>query len=251
MRTAQQTDTGHIRMINEDRFAVHHDLHGYTLAIVADGMGGHQAGDVASQMAVDLISDALKGLRADMTAEEYSQAVKAAIETANERIFEFASQQEKYRGMGTTVVVALASPESLVIGHIGDSRAYLVQDDRIIQLTEDHTLVNELVRTGQISAEEASTHPHRHVITRALGTEPAIAAELNRYTWKAGDIVLLCSDGLSGSVGQDTLLNLIRREASLEEKVRMLVDEALSAGGEDNITAVLLANEQANEDGEG
>lgn len=251
MRTAQKTDIGRIRMVNEDRFVVQNDWRGFTLAIVADGMGGHQAGDIASQMAVDMIVEQLQAVHPGMSAEERKLAIRSAIETANERIFDFASRREKYRGMGTTVVVALASPETLVIGHIGDSRAYLVRQDSIVQLTQDHSLVNELVRTGQITAEEASTHPRRNVLTRALGTEPAITAELNEFSWQEGDTVLLCSDGLSGLVDASTLLHLIHTGNSLEEKVQLLVDEALAAGGDDNITVVLIANERDTEDEKG
>jgi len=251
MKTAQKTDIGRIRSINEDRFFVQRDLHGYTLAIVADGMGGHQAGDIASQMAVDIIYEDLQGLTSSMSIEQRKEAMQKAIETANERIFEFASGRDGYRGMGTTVVVALTDPHSIVIGHIGDSRAYLVRRDEMIQLTEDHSLVNELVRTGQITSEEATNHPRRNVLTRALGTEPRTRAEMGDFSWQEGDMLLLCSDGLSGLIDCPTMLKLVQSGNSPEEIVDRLVEQALNAGGDDNITVVLLANEPEIQDDKG
>ena len=242
MQTAFRSDVGRIRLINEDRAAVRNDWNGFTLAIVADGMGGHQAGEIASQMAIDLILQHLQSVHAEMTVEQCRDAVRQAIAIANEKVFEFASNQARYHGMGTTVVTALASPDRVVIGHIGDSRAYLVNGGTIRQLTEDHSLVNELVKKGQITPDEAIVHPLRNVVTRALGTEKQVDIDVEHLAWSKGDIVLLCSDGLSGLVSGEALLDVLCDERDLEWKVSKLIGLALEAGGDDNVTAVLLEN---------
>lgn len=242
MITAVRTDIGRIRQVNEDRAAVLPERDGLTVAVVADGMGGHQAGDIASQMAIEAIQEELGLLEGTATPDAVESAVRKAIETANERIFHFASDREQYQGMGTTVVVAAASRERLVIGHIGDSRAYLAGKDAFIQLTEDHSLVNELFRSGQITQEEADRHPRRNVLTRALGTETKVESDVHTYGWEAGDIALLCSDGLSGLVDKVELYENLRAGGDLDEKAVRLVERALEAGGDDNITVVLIEN---------
>lgn len=243
MKTANRTDIGRIRLVNEDRAAVLPEINGYTIAIVADGMGGHQAGDTASQMAIETIAEQLQELPAGIPVEEIEQAVRRAIEQANENIHRYASEREQFHGMGTTVVVTVATIDTLVIGHIGDSRAYLISSDSIEQLTEDHSLVNELVRSGQITKEEADHHPRRNVLTRALGTDPRVEADLYRCSWKTGDIVLICSDGLSSLVDSRLLFDILRADHDLDGKVNHLIEQALEAGGDDNITVVLIENE--------
>jgi serine/threonine protein phosphatase PrpC len=243
MKMAHRTDIGRIRMVNEDRAIVQEDVGGYALAIVADGMGGHQAGDLASQMAIEMIQRQLQSIHTGMSKEECKRAVKSAIEMANEKIYEFASQREHYHGMGTTVVVAVASEEHVIIGHIGDSRAYKINARSIEQLTEDHSLVNELVKNGQITREEAKHHPRRNVLTRALGTEPTIEVDTRELEWSEGDLLLLCSDGLSSLVSREALYEAVNDEGVLNDKVNRLVNEALEAGGDDNITVILVKND--------
>lgn len=245
MQTAHRTDAGLIRLINEDRAAVRDEFNGFTLAIVADGMGGHQAGEIASQMAIELVETEMRSvLTADMTVEQRKDTVRSAISVANDRVFEIASKQARYQGMGTTVVAALATSTDLVIGHIGDSRAYLVSNDSIRQLTEDHSLVNELIKSGQITQEEASVHPLRNVVTRALGTDKQVDVDVVHTAWRTGDVLLLCSDGLSGLVGESELYSVITDRRDLQDKVDRLVERALEEGGGDNITVVLLANDK-------
>jgi PPM family protein phosphatase len=245
MRTAGRTDIGRIRSVNEDRAAILPEWNGMVAAVVADGMGGHQAGDIASQMAIEKIQEELSRLPDDATPDERMTAVKLAVEAANQDVYRHASEREQFHGMGTTVVVTVATPDRLVIGHIGDSRAYLAAADRFVQLTEDHSLVNELVRSGQITPDEAHHHPRRNVLTRALGTETRVLVDVHSYEWSEGDIVLMCSDGLSGLVENDVLSEVLRLEIPLEEKVDHLVEKALEAGGDDNITVVLLENKPA------
>ncbi|WP_282941725.1 Stp1/IreP family PP2C-type Ser/Thr phosphatase [Paenibacillus sp. RC67] len=242
VKTANQTDVGRVRMVNEDRAIVQENLNGFVLAIVADGMGGHQAGDVASQMAVDIIQNELQSIASDTSVEQRRLQVKQAVELANEKIFDFASQRENYYGMGTTVVTVLADEQTVVIGHIGDSRAYRFSGGAIEQVTEDHSLVNELVKSGQITREEATHHPRRNVLTRALGTEATIEVDIQDFIWNNGDVLLICSDGLSSLVSREQLLTLVNGLEPLEEKAQLLVNEALEAGGDDNITVVLVSN---------
>lgn len=244
MQTAYRTDAGLVRLINEDRAAVRDEWNGFTLAIVADGMGGHQAGEIASTMAIELVETEMRSVGTDMTLEQRKETVRQAIAKANDQVFEFASKQARYQGMGTTVVTALATSHDLVIGHIGDSRAYLVSGQSIRQLTEDHSLVNELVKTGQITPEEAIVHPLRNVVTRALGTDKQVEVDIIDCSWRQGDILMLCSDGLSGLVGETEMLDIIADGRELPWKVDRLIERALEEGGGDNITVVLLANEE-------
>ncbi|CDN44684.1 serine/threonine protein phosphatase [Paenibacillus sp. D9] len=242
MITVNRSDIGRIRMANEDRSWAGLTDGGLTVAIVADGMGGHQAGDVASQLAVDAFREEVESAAAGMTEEEARELLRRAIRKANEVVFDMASRNEQYHNMGTTVVAALFVEEQrLIVGHIGDSRAYRISEGGITLLTEDHTLVNELVRSGQISYEEAAHHPRRNVLTRALGTDSETELELQALPWAAGDILLLCSDGLSGMVSDEDIRSTVSAEgSSLEEKAESLIQQALAAGGDDNITVVLL-----------
>jgi serine/threonine protein phosphatase PrpC len=247
-----RTHIGRVRVVNEDRAVVQSDVNGLSLAIVADGMGGHQAGDIASQMAIELIQEELQQATSDMSAEALSELLLLAVRSTNERIYTFAQQREHYHGMGTTIVAVLASSDSVIIGHIGDSRAYLLHGDGPMrQLTADHSLVNELVKNGQLSEEEAANHPRRNVLTRALGTEPEAHPDVNVFEWQEGDYLLLCSDGLSNMVDIELIHNLIKSNTELTEKAEHLIAEALDAGGDDNVTVILLANEKQNMDKRG
>jgi serine/threonine protein phosphatase PrpC len=225
---AVASDTGRKRRRNEDTYVV-----APPLFAVADGMGGAQAGEVASKLAASALHSAepegLGGLR----------EVEALIQEANRRVYDRATTDPSASGMGTTMTVALVEGMSVVIGHVGDSRAYLVRGERMEQLTEDHSLVNELQKSGRLSAEEAQVHPQRSVITRAVGTDPAV--EVDAFTIQAdeGDVFLLCSDGLSDMVPDEEILELVdRHRDNLDRAVKMLVAAANRGGGEDNITAV-------------
>ncbi len=243
MKAVNKTDVGKVRQINEDSSWVDTDWNGLTLAIVADGMGGHKAGDVASQMAITVMQEQLAEISKDSSTEQCEDILRTAIHTANHKLYELASSHSAYSGMGTTIAVVLASSEWLLAAHIGDSRIYLCTEHKVQQLTEDHSLVNELVKTGQISAEEASTHPRRNILTKAVGTDPYVDADVKQVEWKIGDRILICSDGLTSMIGADRIGEYVHNAESLEQTADRLVECALEAGGDDNVTVVLLANE--------
>lgn len=226
-RVVTLTDTGRRRRRNEDAYVVQPPLFA-----VADGMGGAQAGQLASRIAVEAMS-----AHADGAGEE---RVTALIQEANRRVYERSSEDASASGMGTTITAALVADDgSVAIGHVGDSRAYLLRGAQLDQLTEDHSLVAELVRTGKLSAEEAETHPQRSVITRALGTDPAVDVDTFTVDARAGDLFLLCSDGLTTMVDDDEILRTIEEHRlDLDTAAKMLVRKANKGGGEDNITVV-------------
>jgi serine/threonine protein phosphatase PrpC len=243
MHTVLRTDVGRIRTINEDRAAVASDLSGVTLSLLADGMGGHQAGDVASQTAIDVLTRELRGLHSDLSSREWETAIHRAFERANAEIYAQASMHAQLSGMGTTGVVALSDHSRLTIAHIGDSRAYLVHKGKLMQLTEDHSLVNELLKSGQITDKEASTHPRRNVLTRALGTDIDIAVDIRHMEWESGDQLLLCSDGLTNMVNDKAILHTLTSNKNMEWKADRLIKLALDGGGDDNVTVVLVKHE--------
>jgi serine/threonine protein phosphatase PrpC len=249
MRMAYKSDIGRIRTVNEDRAFALTNEQGITVAIVADGMGGHQAGDIASQKATQMIQEQLLCLEQDLSKETYAEQVREAVMNANKAVFQISSQQEKYHGMGTTVVVALVCKNNLIIGHIGDSRAYRFRQGSLTQITEDHSLVNELVKTGQITLEEAEHHPRRNVLIRALGTDADVKVDVQALTWESGDILLLCTDGLSGLIDQYSIESIIKSNANVDQACNELIESALAAGGDDNVTVVILTSEELDESG--
>jgi serine/threonine protein phosphatase PrpC len=225
-----KTDPGRVRRRNEDAFVVDPPLFA-----VADGMGGAQAGEVASRLAAAAFREYRE---ADRLAPE--ERVAAIIKEANRRIYDRARTDSEVSGMGTTVTAALLSDGRVVIGHVGDSRAYRIRDGRLEQLTEDHSLVADLMRSGRLTAEEAEGHPQRSVITRALGTDPDVDVDTLVVEAEAGDLFLLCSDGLSTMVSDAEVLRTVERAGSLDDAARDLVRAANSGGGEDNVTVVLF-----------
>ena len=225
------TDPGRKRRRNEDAYVI-----APPLFAVADGMGGAQAGEVASGLA----AGALEESGANGGGE---RRVTELIQEANRRVHERATTDATTAGMGTTITAALVEPDGRVVfGHVGDSRAYLLRDDRLEQLTDDHTLVAELVRRGELSPGEAEVHPQRSVITRALGTDPDVDVDTFAVDAQPGDVFLICSDGLSSMVDLGDLEEILRRHRhDLAGASRALIQAANRGGGEDNITAVLFA----------
>ena len=225
---AVASDTGRRRLRNEDNYVV-----APPLFAVADGMGGAQAGEVASRLAASALeagdSDGLDGL----------ERLDALIQEANRRIYDRASSDPSASGMGTTMTVALVEGMTIAIGHVGDSRAYLVRGEQMEQLTEDHSLVNELLKSGKLSEEEAQVHPQRSVITRAVGTDPDVDVDAFTIEAEEDDIFLLCSDGLTDMVEDEEILEVVHEHRDdLDKAVRALVSAANRGGGDDNITAV-------------
>jgi PPM family protein phosphatase len=223
------TDVGRQRHTNEDRF-----YESAPLFAVADGMGGARSGEVASQIAVDEFShhDAGGGSPEDRLAE--------IARAANRKIYELAQSDESHAGMGTTLTAALVGENEISLGHVGDSRAYRFRDDELERLTQDHSLVEELMRMGKLSPEAAEVDPRRSIITRALGPEPTVDVETFTYPAKDGDVYLLCSDGLTGMVSEKRVAEILRARSSLEQAARELVTAANERGGKDNITVVLF-----------
>ncbi len=231
VRSASHTDPGRKRRRNEDSFVCEPPFFA-----IADGMGGAQAGEVASRLAAAAVSE-----RAAAGGAAGEDRVRALIEEANRRVHRRSSEDDRVAGMGTTMTVALAGDGTVALGHVGDSRAYLARDGRLEQLTQDHSLVAELVRSGKLSPEEAEVHPQRSVITRALGTEADIDVDTFTVEAKAGDVFLLCSDGLTTMVDDSAILSIVEKERPrLDAVARALVSAANRNGGEDNITVVLF-----------
>jgi serine/threonine protein phosphatase PrpC len=221
---------GRKRRHNEDAYVIEPPLFA-----VADGMGGAKAGEVASSLA----AAALKEPGEDGSSGE--ERVTALIQEANRRVFRRANEDRDASGMGTTMTVALVEADRVAIGHVGDSRAYLIRDGELEQLTDDHSLVAELVRSGKLTPEEAEIHPQRSVITRAVGTEPDVDVDTFSIEPEPGDLFLICSDGLTDMVDRKAILDAVERNrANLDDAAKALVVAANRGGGEDNITVVFF-----------
>ncbi len=240
--TIAKTDTGRQRRGNEDRVFARPPVF-----VVADGMGGAQAGEVAARIAVEAFKDGLDGSGAT------EERLASRAREANRRIFELASTDHDRAGMGTTLTAAYLDGSELAIAHVGDSRAYLFRDASLTRLTQDHSLVDELVRRGKLSEEEAAEHPQRSIITRALGPEPSVEVDTWTYPVRSGDVLLLCSDGLTSMVSEEQVTEILGRSQRLDDAAQALIDEANRAGGRDNITVVLVRLEEveAGSDGNG
>ena len=232
LRVAEEfhgSHTGRQRRANED------NLYARTpLFAVADGMGGAQAGEIASQIAVDTLAERGAG------GIESIESLAGLIREANSRIHELAQSDERRAGMGTTVTAVMVGEDELHVAHVGDSRAYLWRDGSLEKLTRDHSLVDELLRQGKLSPEEAREHPQRSVITRAVGPEALVDVDTDTWQTKDGDVVLICSDGLTTMIGEPEIEGLLRDAPTLRDAGQSLIDAANDAGGRDNITVVLV-----------
>jgi PPM family protein phosphatase len=227
------TDTGLQRRANEDSLLVRSPLF-----VVADGMGGAQAGEVASSVAVDTFREGL-GDGADPEG-----SLVAQVEQANSRINELSHLNAEHAGMGTTITAVYVGEQDVSVAHVGDSRAYCVRDRELLRLTDDHSLVDELIREGKLTPEEAEEHPQRSVITRALGPEATVEVDVRSFRGRAGDVYLVCSDGLTTMLAENELLNLLVSHAELRDVGDALIAAANAAGGRDNITVVLFRLEE-------
>ena len=234
--------------MNEDGFYIsaYSREHEALYAIVADGMGGHQAGEVASCMAIEQVSETVnQGFRGDMSLSEIKSLLVSALKRANRSIYEKSQSESSCGGMGTTLTLCLILADQAVVAHVGDSRAYMFRKHKLHQITSDHSLVNELIKNGQITADEAANHPQKNVITRALGTDAGVEIDLYEFKLRPDDMLLLCSDGLSNMLSDSELSELLAvgQTQTPLELTEKLVANANKKGGLDNITAVLLTKE--------
>jgi protein phosphatase len=234
------SDTGRQRRANEDSLLARSPLF-----VVADGMGGAQAGEVASRIAVDYFRE---GLEDDSTPES---ALAALALAANARIHDLSHSSAEHAGMGTTLTAVYVGEHEVAIAHVGDSRAYCLRDGELLRLTDDHSLVDELIRQGRLTPEEAVEHPQRSVITRALGPEGTVEVDTRSFRARSGDVYLLCSDGLTTMLSEEQIADVLRAHRGLRDAGEALIAAANEAGGRDNITVVLLRLEEVGADAQG
>ncbi|HEX4684708.1 MAG TPA: Stp1/IreP family PP2C-type Ser/Thr phosphatase [Gemmatimonadaceae bacterium] len=253
-----RTDVGRTREHNEDSFVVadlttdnatlQPEVRTHTvgqrgsLFMVADGMGGAAAGEIASDMAVKIVLEELRSVwvaAPQSTAEAFVRSIKQATKAANEQIHDYATHHPEYRGMGTTATIAGLLGDTLYLAQVGDSRAYLVRNGVAIQITKDQSLMQKLIEAGELTEEEAAASERRNIILQALGPEPTIKIDLTHQTVRLGDTLVLCSDGLSGQVTKDEIASIVSRESDLTTACKQLIDLANAAGGPDNITVIV------------
>lgn len=230
MRFYAATDKGKARKQNEDA----HFASGHIFA-VADGMGGHVSGEIASSLALK----ALKDISFDLKKEILPQ-IKAVFSQANEVVFKKAAENPDYAGMGTTLILAVSAGDVFCIANVGDSRAYLYREGNFFQISEDHSLVAQMLKAGKLSEREAEAHPLKSVITRALGTEPSVKADISMIKVQKGDRLLLCTDGLTGMVRDSEIAEILASQYDPEKTCQRLIDKANARGGLDNITVILI-----------
>lgn len=242
-----QTHVGMKRNHNEDNLLL---LPEERLFVVADGMGGHSSGEIASKIAVEEVAEFFRMTSQDLEItwpykmdkqKNYDEnRLATGVKLANMRIFEKASTENKYKGMGTTIVtIYFAKDSEVVVGHVGDSRVYFFRDNQLKQITEDHSLLNDYLKAKKLTPEEIEAFPHKNVIVRALGMKDTVVVDINRVEPKDGDIYLLCSDGLSGMVPDKQMEEILQSQPDLDKACAMLIDAANANGGNDNVTCVL------------
>ena len=237
MKTFSKTDIGMVREVNQDYVFVSDLPVGKlpNLFVVADGMGGHKAGEFASRFTVEVVKEAL----ADSSEEKPEAMIRQAITSANRKLLETAKQDSRMEGMGTTLVVATVIERTLYLANVGDSRLYLLNDE-IKQVTKDHSLVQEMVRLGGIKQEEAKHHPDKNIITRAIGAKEDVEVDFYEYRLKQGDMILMCTDGLSNMVEDEEMLHIVKGSRDVVEAVEGLIERANQNGGKDNIGIVIV-----------
>ncbi|WP_026689951.1 Stp1/IreP family PP2C-type Ser/Thr phosphatase [Alteribacter aurantiacus] len=240
MKAVLRTDVGQVRAHNEDDGAYAYNSKNQMLVVVADGMGGHQAGDVASQMTKVSMVSKWNGTGEFTKPSDAEQWLRHSIHEINAELYRHAMDEADCQGMGTTVVAAICTDEFVTVAHVGDSRIYLKTNTSFRQLTEDHSLVGELVKSGQISEDEAMHHPRRNVVLRALGTEASVNVDVESIGWEEGDALLLCTDGLTDKVQSHEIEHYMNRGTSLQETAEELIRVANERGGEDNVTIAIV-----------
>ncbi len=233
MKVIALSDKGRVRAINQDAF--YQPRPGENFAVIADGMGGHQAGDVASVMAVEEFT---RWLRCAPRPDE--ETLRYAVSEANRAVYLKSRLEPDKAGMGTTLTAVWVDEDSVLLIHVGDSRAYRLRDGELRQMSRDHSVVAELVKNGEITTEEAKVHPQRHLITRAIGTASRVEPDFGRFSRKPGDVWLLCSDGLSGYLSDGELQGILCSRRKWQAKAEAMVQLALERGGADNITLLVV-----------
>ncbi len=244
MKVAYQTDIGHQRKENQVRVAKFTAPDGTLLVVVTDGIGGSRSGDVAAQITVDHLGRQFQAASPNSSLEAIRWFARE-VQLINDEILQKSTENPKYQGMGTTLVAAIIFDQAMVVANIGDSRGYVLHDNLLTQVTIDHSLVNELVKHGDITEEEARNYPQNNIITRAIGVSADARIEVNRFDLGAGDQILLCSDGLSKMITREQMMGVLESDLSLTEKCSQLIKMANEAGGPDNITVLIgLAEDQ-------
>lgn len=235
------TDKGKVRKNNQDSYFVSDNMD-LPLFIVADGMGGHKAGEVASNMAVEIVKNFFLEKKSELEKDKIDifKFIRSAIEKANTTIYKKSIENDEFYGMGTTITMAYIFEGKLYIGHVGDSRAYLLRDNKFIQLTEDHSLVAEMVKKGSISEKEAECHPQRNVITRAIGTDKEVITDIIVENIHKDDILLLCTDGLTNMMNDNEIKEILVNKMNLQKNCNSLVKKANKLGGIDNVTVIAI-----------
>ncbi|MFW6287266.1 MAG: Stp1/IreP family PP2C-type Ser/Thr phosphatase [bacterium] len=232
MRYAVYSNKGKVRIDNEDNYLIKEKS--VPLFAVADGMGGHQAGEIASQIAVQSLE------KYDFDYENILDEIKSSINRANDLIYEQGQKELEFEGMGTTLSMGIIYNMQLFIGHVGDSRIYLHRDKQLKQLTTDHSLVNELVENNQITCQEAFDHPQKNIITQALGTSEKLKIDSKVVELKNGDLILFSTDGLHDMLRLNEIEDILNSNENIEELVKLLGEQALNKGGSDNITLIIV-----------
>ncbi len=240
MHVGISTDIGKHRDINQDSYYVS-EKQEIPLFIISDGMGGHKAGEVASKMAIDIIKEKISDKNNRLKLEEsIAELIRETIKIANLEIYKTSQEKEEYSGMGTTVTMAYILENKIFIGQVGDSRAYLLRNDKFIQLTEDHSLVAQLLKNGSITEEEAENHPQKNVITRAVGTDEEIDIDIVVEKIYNEDLILLCTDGLTNMVDDNEIKEVLLKRKDIQIACEDLVELANDNGGYDNITVMAI-----------
>ena len=237
MKATGITDIGKVRTTNEDNLLISCEIKPHYI-LVADGMGGHAAGEIASSLAASSIKEYIKNLNKEILDKN---DIEQAVLAANQAIINRAACEPELKGMGTTLTFAFIEPEKIIIAHVGDSGAYLLDENSIRKITKDHTYVQHLIDCGVIKTGVAEDYPFKNIITRALGMQN-LEVDIYELNWVPGNIILLCSDGLSGYVNKEYMERVLRKSENIEAAAKSLVDYALESGGKDNITIVIAKN---------
>ena len=238
--TSMLSDKGNVRSFNED-YAKYLETKEYNIYVVADGMGGHNAGEVASKMAADGIIEYISN---NISNEKHEEILKNAINKVNLDIFNASKEKDECHGMGTTITACLVIGKEVIVANVGDSSSHIIRGNSLIKITKDHSLVQELVDLGTISEIQAAHHPKKNIITRAVGTNESVVVDIFTIEKSKFDIFMLCSDGLTNEITREDIISAIDQEKSLEDTCNRLVNIAKNNGGKDNITVLLFGGDR-------